>query len=71
MTNIWVAIQEHCLKIIHHYRIKVSIIESPNIKLLCCIKDLDLYIGRRMITMRQKGTSEMIKLFLNLKIVET
>jgi len=44
MTNIWVAIQEHCLKIIHHYRIKIPIIKSPDIELLCYIKNVDLCI---------------------------
>jgi len=71
MTNIWVAIQEHCLKIIHHYRIQVPIIESSDIELLCCIKDVDLCIDRRMITMRKKSTSVMIKLSLNLETVGT
>ena len=69
MTNIWVVIQEHCLKIIYYHRIKIPIIESPDIKLLCCIKDVDLCIGRRMITIRKKGTSEMMKLFLDLETV--
>jgi len=69
MTNIWVAIQEHCLKIIHHHRIHVSITESPDIELLCCIKDVDLCIGRRMITIRKKSTSEIMKLSLDLKTV--
>jgi len=59
------------LKIIHHYRIQVPIIESPDIELLCYIKDVDLCIGRRMITMRKKSTSVMIKLSLNLETVGT
>ena len=69
MTNIWVAIQEHYLKIIHYYRIKIPIIESPDIELLCYIKDVDLCIGRRIITMRKKGTSKMMKLSLDLETV--
>jgi len=71
MTNIWVAIQEHCLKIIYYYRIQVPIIESSDIELLCCIKDVDLCIDRRMITIRKKSTSEMMKLSLNFKTVRT
>jgi len=71
ITNIWMAIQEHCLKIIHHHRIQVSVIESPDIELLCYIKDIDLCIGRRMIAMRQKSTSEMMKLFLDLETIGT
>ena len=71
MTNIWVVIQEHCLKIIHYHRIKVSIIESPDIELLCCIKNIDLYIGRRMIAMRQKSTSKIMKLSLDLENIGT
>jgi len=59
------------LKIIHHYRIQVSIIESPDIELLCCIKDVDLCIGRRMIIMRKKSTSKMMKLSLNLETLGT
>jgi len=47
------------------------IVDPPDIKLLCCIKDIDLCIGRRMITIRKKSTSEMMKLFLNLKTVRT
>jgi len=66
-----VAIQEHCLKIIHHHRIQVPIIESSDIELLCCIKDVDLCIDRRMITIRKKSTSEMMKLSLNLETVGT
>jgi len=66
-----VAIQEHCLKIIHYYRIQVMIIGPPDIELLCCIKDIDLCIGRRIITIRKKSTSEMMKLFLNLETVRT
>ena len=69
MTNIWVVIQEHCLKIIHHYRIQVPITESSDIELLCCIKDVDLCIGRKMITIRKKSTSKMMKLSLDLKTV--
>jgi len=71
MTNIWVVIQEHCLKIIYYYRIKVSVIESPDIELLCCIKNIDLCIGKRIIAMRQKSTSKMMKLSLDLEIIET
>jgi len=69
MTNIWVAIQKHYLKIIHHHRIQVPIIEFPDIELLCCIKDIDLCIYWSLITMRKKSTSEMMKLFLNFEIV--
>jgi len=58
------------LKIIHYHRIKIPIIEFPDIKLFCCIKDVDLCIGRRMITMRKKDTSEMMKLSLDLETVE-
>jgi len=71
MTNIWVAIQEHCLKIIHHHRIQVSVIESPNIELLYYIKDIDLCIGRRIIAMRQKSTSGIMKLSLDLETIGT
>jgi len=71
ITNIWVAIQEHCLKIIHHHRIQVSVIESSNIELLYYIKDIDLCIGRRMIAMRQKSTSEIMKLSLDLETIGT
>jgi len=69
MTNIWMAIQKHCLKIIHHHRIQVLIIESPNIELLCCIKDIDLCIYWSLITIRKESTSEMIKLSLNFETV--
>jgi len=71
MTNIWVAIQKYCLKIIYHHRIQVSIIESPDIELLCYIKDIDLCIYWSLITMRKKSTSEIIKLSLNFEIVRT
>jgi len=71
MTNIWVVIQEHCLKIIYYHRIKVSVIESPDIELLCCIKNIDLCIGRRMITIRQKSISKMMKLSLDLETIGT
>jgi len=71
MTNIWVAIQEHCLKIIYHHRIQVSVIESPNIELLYYIKDIDLCIGRRIIAMRQKSTSGIMKLSLDLETIGT
>jgi len=63
------AIQEYCLKIIYYYRIKIPIIESSDIELLYYIKDIDLHIGRSMITIRKKGTSKIIKLFLNLKTI--
>jgi len=66
-----VAIQEHCLKIIHHHRIQVSVIKSPDIELLCCIKNVDLCIYWSLITMRKKSTSEMIKLSLDLEKVGT
>ena len=69
MTNIWVAIQKHCLKIIYHHRIQVSIIESPDIELLCYIQDIDLCIYWSLITMRKKSTSEMIKLSPNFETV--
>jgi len=35
------AIQEYCLKIIYYYRIKIPIIESPDIELLYYIKDIE------------------------------
>ena len=71
MTNIWVVIQEHCLKIIHHYRIQVIIVGPPNIELFYCIKNIDLHIHWSLITMRKKSTSEMIKLSLDFKTVGT
>jgi len=57
------------LKIIHHHRIQVPIIESPDIELLCCIKDIDLCIYWSLITMRKKSTSEMMKLSLNFETI--
>jgi len=57
------------LKIIHHYRIQVIIVGPPDIELLCCIKDIDLCIDRRMITIRKQSTSKMIKLSLDLEVV--
>jgi len=69
MTNIWVVIQKHCLKIIYHHRIQIPIIESPDIELLCCIKDIDLCIYWSLITIRKKSTSEMMKLSLNFETV--
>jgi len=48
-----------------------SVIESPDIELLCCIKNIDLCIGRRMIAMRQKSTSKMMKLSLDLETIGT
>jgi len=71
MTNIWVVIQEHCLKIIHHYRIQVIIVGLPDIELLCCIKDIDLHIHWSLITIRKKSTGEMMKLSLNFKTIGT
>jgi len=47
------------------------IVGPPDIELLCCIKDIDLCIGRRMIIIRKKSTSEMMKLSLNLETVRT
>ena len=35
------------------------------------VTDVDLCIGRRMIIMRKKSTSEMMKLSLNLETVGT
>jgi len=69
MTNIWVAIQKHCLKIIYHHRIQVPIIESPDIELLCCIKDIDLCIYWSLIAIRKESTSEIMKLSLNFETV--
>jgi len=59
------------LKIIHHHRIQVPIIGSPDIELLCCIRDIDLCIDRSMITMRKKSTSEMMKLSLDFETIGT
>jgi len=63
------TIYEHCLKIVHYYRIQVIIVGPPDIELLCCIKDIDLHIHWSLITMRKKSTSEMIKPFLDFEIV--
>ena len=68
---IWVVIQEHGLKIIHYYRIQVIIVSSPDIELLCCIKNIDLRIHWSLTTIRKKSTSEMMKLSLNFKTVGT
>jgi len=40
------------------------------LQLLCCIKNVDLYIGRRMIIMRKKSTSKIMKLSLDLEAVD-
>jgi len=40
------------------------------LQLLCCIKNVDLYIDRRMIIMRKKSTSKIMKLFLDLEAVD-
>ena len=63
------VIQEHCLKIIYYYRIQVIVVGPPEIELLCCIKDINLRIHWSLITMRNKSTSEMMKLSLDLEAV--
>jgi len=47
------------------------IVGSPDIELLCYIKDIDLRIHWSLITMRKKSTSEMMKLFLDFETIET
>jgi len=64
------TIQKYYLNIVYYYRIQIIIVGSPDIELLYCIKDIDLYIYWSLIYIREKSTSEMIKLSLNFKIVE-
>ena len=70
LANIWMTIQKYYLNIVYYYRIQIIIVGSPDIELLYCIKDIDLYIYWSLIYIREKSTSEMIKLSLNFKIVE-
>ena len=39
-------IQEHYLEVFYYYKIKIIVVISPDIKLFCCVKDIDLYIDR-------------------------
>jgi len=47
------------------------IVGSPDIELLCCIKNIDLHIYWSLIAMRKKSTSEMMKLSLDFETVRT
>jgi len=68
-SNIRITVQEHCLKIVHYYRIQVIVVGSPDIELLCCIKNIDLHIHWSLIAMRKKSTSEMMKLSLDFETI--
>ena len=69
LTNIWITIQEHCLKIVHHYRIQVIVVGSFDIELLYCIKNINLCIRWSLICLKEESTSEMIKFSLDLKTI--
>jgi len=65
------TIQKHCLNIVYYYRIQIIVVGSPDIELLCCVKNIDLHIYWSLISMREESTSEIIKLFLDFKTVGT
>ena len=69
VTNIWVTVWKHHLKIVHYHRIQVIVVGSSDIELLYYVKDIDLCIHWSLITMREKSTSEMMKLSLNFETI--
>jgi len=47
------------------------IVSSPDIELLCCIKNIDLRIYWSLIAMRKKSTSKMMKLSMDFETIGT
>ena len=64
-------VQEHCLNVIHYYRIKIFIIVLSDIQLFCCVQDIDLCINKIMIIMKEKNTCKIVQFILDLETIKT
>ena len=70
-ANIQITIQKYCLNIVHYYRIQIIVVGSPDIELLCYIKDIDLHIYWSLIYIRKESTSKIMKFSLDFETVGT
>ena len=70
LANIWMTIQKYYLNIVYYYRIQIIVVGSPDIELLCYVKNINLHIYWSLICMREKSTSEIMKFFLDFETVE-